>query len=365
MANEEHLARLKEGIDNWNRWREAHRDIQPTLNGAHLADADLAEANLSRAHLIEAHLIRANLAGANLADADLTEAYFTGANLTGANLTGANLTRADLTDAFLLMANLTDANLIGAQFTDADLTGAHLTRAHLAGTRLVGAHLTGAHLAETNLSGATISHTIFADVDLSTALGLKTVKHLGPSTIGIDTLYRSKGNIPEIFLQRVGVPGDMITYMKSLVGHPFEYYSCFISYSSKDQEFAERIYADLQSKAVRCWFAPEDLKIGEKFRTSIDEAIRLRDKLLLVLSTHSMSSEWVEMEVETAFEEELRRKKTILFPIRLDDSVIETRQAWAANIRRTRHIGDFQQWKAHDAYQKAFQRLLRDLKADI
>ena len=78
-----------------------------------------------------------------------------------------------------------------------------------------------------------------------------------------------------------------------------------------------------------------------------------------------MTSEWVEMEVETAFEEEHRRKKTILFPIRLDDSVIETHQAWASNIRRTRHIGDFRMWKDYDAYQHAFQRLLRDLQADI
>src|SRR5262245_45850751 len=92
----------------------------------------------------------------------------------------------------------------------------------------------------------------------------------------------------------------------------------------------------------------------------MDEAIRLRDKLLLVLSTHSMASEWVEKEVETAFEEEHRRKNTILFPIRLDDSVMETRQVWAADIRRTRHIGNFQQWKDHDAYQKAFQQLLKD-----
>jgi hypothetical protein len=78
-----------------------------------------------------------------------------------------------------------------------------------------------------------------------------------------------------------------------------------------------------------------------------------------------MTSEWVETEVETALEEEHRRKKTTLFPIRLDDFVIETHQAWAANIRRTRYIGDFRQWKNHDAYQNAFQRLLRDLKPDI
>jgi len=78
----------------------------------------------------------------------------------------------------------------------------------------------------------------------------------------------------------------------------------------------------------------------------------------------SIDSDWVEKEVETAFEQERKRKTTILFPIRLDSTVMETDQAWAADIRRTRHIGDFSNWKGHDAYQKAFDRLLRDLKAE-
>jgi len=42
---------------------------------------------------------------------------------------------------------------------------------------------------------------------------------------------------------------------------------------------------------------------------------------------------------------------------------METNQAWAASLRRTRHIGDFRAGKDHDPYQKAFARLLRDLKA--
>jgi hypothetical protein len=87
--------------------------------------------------------------------------------------------------------------------------------------------------------------------------------------------------------------------MKSLVANPIDYHSCFISYSSKDEEFANRLHADLQAVHVRCWFAPEDLKIGEKFRPKIDEAIRLHDKLLLVLSKNSVASPWVETEVRT------------------------------------------------------------------
>src|SRR5437764_7197861 len=117
-----------------------------------------------------------------------------------------------------------------------------------------------------------------------------------------------------------------------------------MSYSRKDHDFAERLHADLQSKGVRCWYAPEDLTIGAKLRPAFDEAIRLYDKLMVILSKSSVKSTWVEKEVETAFEKEHEQNKIVLFPIRLDDSVMQTKEAWAADIRRSRHIGDFRRW---------------------
>lgn len=200
---------------------------------------------------------------------------------------------------------------------------------------------------------------------MSVAKGLDTVEHEGPSTIGIDTIYRSHGNISEVFLKGAGVDDTFITYIRSLIGKPIEYYSCFISYSSKDDAFARRIYADLQSHNVRCWFAPEDLKIGDKIRSRIDESIRMYDRLLLILSEHSVSSKWVEFEVEAAIVKEQEGKPPVLFPVRLDNSVMESPTAWAAHIKRTRHIGDFISWKHHDDYEKAFNRLLRDLKSEV
>jgi hypothetical protein len=192
---------------------------------------------------------------------------------------------------------------------------------------------------------------------------LETVQHRGPSYIDILTIYRSKGQIPEVFLRGAGVPDDFVTYIPSLTSEAIQYYSCFISYSRKDQAFVERLYADLQSKGVRCWYAPEDMKIGDKIRPTIDQSIRVHDKLLLVLSEHSMASQWVEQEVETALARERKQGETVLFPVRLDDAVMEIESGWPALITNTRHIGDFSQWKDHDAYQEAFERLLRGLKA--
>jgi hypothetical protein len=340
MANEEHFARFLQGVTAWNAWRNKNAEIMPNLDEANLNWENLTGFNLSMADLTRAALRQADLTRMDLTGVRLIEASLTGALLTGANLTGANLTRADLREA-----NLTGAALTGARLIDVDLSRADLTK--------------------TDLTKAEIGWTKFGDVDLSVVHGLDTVVHQAPSTIGIDTLYLSRGNIPEVFLRAAGVPDDMITYSKSLVGQPFQNYSCFISYSSRDEALAQRLHADLRDKGVRCWFAPEDMKIGDEFRSRIDESIQLYDRLLLILSEYSVKSLWVRDEVEAAFDKEGKENRRVLFPIRIDEAITHVAVGWAAAIGRQRHIGDFRQWKDHDAYQKAFQRLLRDLKADI
>jgi hypothetical protein len=310
MANPDELKILIEGVAVWNKWIEESFRVNPDLSGANLSGYKLNYINLS-----------------------------------SANLTGANFNKAEL---------------LGAKFDRAILD-----RANLYGALLQMASFVWARLDDTKFGNAVMGGTVFGFNDFSQTIGLDSVRHNGPSAISIDSLYKSRGNIPEVFLRGCGVPDEFIIYARSLVeaGKAIQFYSCFISHSSNDQEFAERLYAGLQNKGVRCWFAPEDLKIGDKIRDCIDESIRLRDKLLLILSEHSIASDWVEHEVESALEEERQRGRTILFPIRLDDAVMESNKAWAALIRRTRHIGDFTRWKDHDSYQKAFDRLLRDLKA--
>lgn len=179
-------------------------------------------------------------------------------------------------------------------------------------------------MSRVNLSNAQVGLTIFGNLDLSTTKGLETIQHLYPSTIGIDTIYNSQGKISNIFLRKAGVQESFSENMAALTNQPIEYYTCFISYSSKNAQFTERLYADLRSKGVRCWFASEDMKIGNEIRTRIDESIRIYDKLLLVLSEHALSSLWVAYEIEAALAKERRDKRTVLFPIRLDNIVTKS-----------------------------------------
>ena len=292
MANDKHLAILRQGSVIWNEWRERSPGEKPDLNTADLTNTDLSEAHLN---------------GANLSGADLN-----GANLGGAALGWANLTNADLTEA--------------------------------------------------DFSGARLFETIFANVDLTDTKGLNACEHVGPSPIDFRTLSRSR-NVPLSFLRGCGLPDNLIDYLPSLQGDAIQFYSCFISYSSKDQLFAERLHADLQNKGVRCWFAPHDLPIGAKTWDAIDQAIRLRDKLLLILSKASLASDWVEDEVSKAYAEERSRKNVVLFPIRIDNAVMSTAEPWAVKLRDQRNIGDFRRWREPAEYQGNLERLLRDLKA--
>ncbi len=280
-----------------------------------------------------------------------------------ADLSEANLRETNLSGSYLSKVNLREADLGGVNFSDAYLIGADLSGANLSGANLGRVNFGGADLSRANLRDASLWDTIFANVDLREVNGLETVIHMGPSSVGIDTIYQSQGKIPEVFLRGCGVPDNFIEYMHSLTGSAIEFYSCFISYSNKDHDFAQRLHEGLQANGVRCWFAPEDMKIGDKIRQTITDSIRVHDKLLLILSDNSVESEWVEKEVETAFKEERQRKTNVLFPVRLDEAIMETNQAWAEDIYNSRHIGDFTNWKDHDSYQKGFDRLLRDLKA--
>src|SRR6266576_2403890 len=81
MANSKHLDILKQGIKEWNQWRQKHPDVRPDLSEAQLGDANLRNANLR---------------GANLSGAQLSETQLSKANLSGADLSRAYLFRADL-----------------------------------------------------------------------------------------------------------------------------------------------------------------------------------------------------------------------------------------------------------------------------
>jgi hypothetical protein len=153
---------------------------------------------------------------------------------------------------------------------------------------------------------------------------------------------------------------------------PIQFYSCFISYSTENQDFADRLYADLQNNGVRCWFAPHDMKAGRKVHEQIDEAIRVYDRLLLILSDESMASPWVKTEIAKARAKEDSQRRRVLFPISLVpfqkirawDQFDADRGTDAAKEIREYHLPDFSGWTNPYIYRPAFQKLLAALQSE-
>ena len=378
MAIPQHLDVIKQGVRVWNQWREENPGAEPDLAGAKLNKANLKGANLSETDLRWADLTAANLQAANLNRADLRRAIlnrtnFNSGTLSEANLSetylcGANLRKTDLRKAIFIRSDLASVDLSESDIRRADFRWAYLIKAKFNGADLSGANLIEANLSKSelnrsNLSEAFVAWSCFGDNDLSRTKGLEKVKHFGPSTIGIDTIYRSEGKIPEEFLRGAGVPDHFINYTGYLNAKAFECNSCFISYSGKDRKFVDKLNLDLQKEGIRCWFAPEEMKMGDQSRQRVNQQIRIHEKLLIVLSEFSIESAWIQQEVEAALEEERLRKRTVLFPIRLDDSSLDGDKEWLVDLQKTHQIHDFSAWDNWEAYYEQFFLLLQDLEA--
>ena len=322
-----------------------------------------------------ANLGGADLSGVNLIGIDLSDAYLNGAKLIDADLKNTDLSRADLSDAALFRADLRSANL-----SDANLSDANLSRANLESVLLDRANLTGAYLGYTVLQfssvvGANLKNALFGFTSLDSidgALNLESVIHGAPSRFSANFLLDK--TIPDSFLEGIGVPRNLVENLSSFrEGSPINLNSCFISYSSANQDFSQRLFERLKSENVAVWYAPEEMKGGRTLRDQIDSAIRLHDKLLLVLSEESMESGWVETEITQARKKERESGVRSLFPISIVDDFSKI-QNWSlfdsdsgrdvAKEIREFYIPNFSNWKDHNSFELEFKKLMRDLEPD-
>ncbi len=348
MATQQHIEKIKQGSDIWNQWRKNNPKIIPDLIEARLFnmnldcynfnDANLVSATLSNSSLINATFKKSLLQGARLRLCDLEEAIFEQAHLAEANLYSANLSKANLSKAILINTNFNNTVLNEAIFNESCMGGTNLLY-----------------------------------IDLSKCIGLERIIHFSPSNISIDTFYKSNGNIPHLFLKKIGVPPSFIEKIKEIIdiAQPNEFYSCFISYSHRNAEFINQLHTDLIKNGIRCWCAAQDMKPGEKIYDQIDAAIKDYDRLIIVLSDNSMKSEWVKTEIAKARKKEKETGKRILFPISIVDfKVIKKWECFDADIGkdsakeiREYYIPNFKNWKDHNEYMKELVRLIESLKS--
>jgi hypothetical protein len=357
MDRNEALKLLKggrEGIREWND-RRRKKEAIPGLNDADLSGADLSDAGFSDAG--GSYAVLRGAAGLSYV------ALRAGADLSGADLSGTFLTGADLSGAFLTGAGLRGANLSGAFLIDADLRDA-------------------------DLSGATCGWTTFGDLDLSATNGLESVQHLGPSTLGTDTLIRSGAKIPEAFLRGCGLmPWEVLSaklydpeitppQVAELQYRIFDEWTrgrsmingCFISYSWKDSAFVNKLRNHLMEGGINVWLDRHDAVAGP-IQDQVWRAIQVHHVVIIVLSEASVRSDWVENELDMARAKEKAEGRAVLCPIALDKAWEEkvaakdkpgdpNRQLWLT--LKQKNVLDFSRWKTK-AFKETFLKLLRGL----
>ena len=374
MANMEHVQLVRRGRDHVARWREANPNEQLDLNAAYMSYVRAPQVNISGADLRHSDLMgavmrRANLSGcymnpahmyhADLRESDLSNTLLNGANMRGADLRGADLSGADLDRAVLSDADLSGANLSGANLQRTSLIGARLAGANLTGANFSGADLVRASLAEanledadlfqtrlwgcnlnaTNFAGAAIGYTVIQDCDLRGVLGLEEVRHDAPSSVGVDTIYRSGGQIPASFLSGAGIPASVAALQEVVSASQSPLTECYISCRDDDEEFARRLSGELGAQGITAWVFSERRRgnalvsrLSSSDQEEIERWLRNYDRMIVVASSRALDTEAILNDITAAREKQQSADRWLLYFVAPDDGLMRPSGRAARNM---------------------------------
>ena len=269
-----------------------------------------------------------------------------------------------------IIPDLEAADLSNADLSNTDLMGANLSYANLKHANLNGADLRWTDLGHANLTGATLHETIFVSTNLKGTEGLENCIHHGPSTVDHRTLQKS-GPLPLVFLRGCGLPDNLIEAILSAI-REIKYYSTFISYSHDDKEFSLKLEGKLKDKGVLCWLDEHKMLPGDDKFEEVDHGIYSWDKFLLCCSKSSLTSWWVDSEINKVFTKEQQLTKErggkvkCLIPLDIDGYIFtaECRNAKKDELL-SRIAADFTGWNEDEKkFEKELNRVLKALLLD-
>ncbi len=417
VLNPDHLEVVYQGKESLDDFMAANEGVRLLLCRADFVGACLRNSEFKNADLRAANFMNADLRGANFSNADLRGALFGNANLEGASFIGSNLKGAEFCMTNLDRSYIEDSNLRGANLYSVKLRGAILDKVNLEGSTLCKAHLnvsvigrsnlkkanlesasllganlyasdlTNANLTHAHLEGAVLLRCILHDTwflearlgnttivsDISDARHLSRVHHHAPSAVSWGLLLRpTRRPLPTQFLRGCGLSELEIKYTRTMASNALDYYSCFISYSTKNDKFAVKLHDSLQATGICCWLDKYEVQPGDNIYRSVNEGIRLWDKVLLCCSKESLTSWWVKdevtkaLEIERELEQERGGEVLKIIPLDLDGFLFsnDCKLEFASTLRK-RHAAKFDGWDSDEEHFDAqLKRVVKALRAD-
>lgn len=150
----------------------------------------------------------------------------------------------------------------------------------------------------------------------------------------------------------------------------------FLSYSSRDKSVAERIFQELRNRGINVWLDTMEVKPGDSITDFIHNALSASDFLLVLLSSDSTKSRWVQYELSLAANKELVKRDITLLPVLISEVDIpsslkaykffDLRQDFEQGIAElAEQIGSVPEMDFSRLDPQTFERLIADLLAKL
>jgi hypothetical protein len=127
----------------------------------------------------------------------------------------------------------------------------------------------------------------------------------------------------------------------------------FLSHSSADKPFIRQLAADLTENGIDVWLDEQRIRVGDSIPDKIAQGLAGSDFFLIGLSESSVSSPWVQKELNNALVNEVQRRKVHILPLKLDEAPIPS-------IIADKKYADFSK-----SYKAGLDSLLSSLRDDL
>ena len=122
----------------------------------------------------------------------------------------------------------------------------------------------------------------------------------------------------------------------------------FLSHSTKDKDFVEKLATELRAQSIDPWWCEVDIEHGDDFVAKIEEGLKDSDLVVLVLSPDAAQSAWTRREWTAALAREVEESRIRLGVLLLRDcdvpELLRTKHRFDGRMDPERAIRDVVAW---------------------